>query len=285
MKRRIHDLFERVFGNKLKTIDANISNANRAAQYSDLIPADQNSVDMFSGTWSSTLPNFEKSGAAGLFQDPRITWMCQQLGNISGWNVLELGPLEGGHTFMLEAAGATVTAIEANHEAFLRCLVTKNLYGMRSKFVLGDFMKSFGKDQRTDLVVASGVLYHMTDPVDLIRKIASISSNLFLWTHVFDPDLTVWNPAIVDKVGVKWLPKEMRTDKSTPIAVRIVPQLYADALGWEGFCGGPETYSNWIYKEDLFAVLRYYGYENIEVAFDHTDHPNGPALALMARKS
>lgn len=275
---------EKVVAEKPVEIACNKEDVNLAAQYSDSVPSDQNSVDLFAGKWSSELPQFMNSGGVGLFEDARINWILQCLGDISGWNVLELGPLEGGHTFMLEAAGANVTAIEANHEAFLRCLVAKNLYAMRSKFVLGDFMKSFGNVQNADLVVASGVLYHMTEPVELIRKIAAVSSNLFLWTHVFDPDLSVWNPSVVNRVGVKWLPKEMRIDSSTTVDVRIVPQLYADALGWGGFCGGPDTYSNWIYRDDLFALLRHFGYNSIEVAFDQPDHPNGPALALIARK-
>lgn len=284
MKKSFRYLAENLLGDRLSKRSAQKNELVRAAQYSDRAPDHQNAVDLFAGTWSSSLPNFANSGGTELFQDARITWLLQVLGEISGWNVLELGPLEGGHTFMLEAAGAHVTAIEANHEAFLRCLVTKNLYAMRSEFVLGDFMKSFGKVHKADLVVASGVLYHMTDPVDLIRKISAVSAKLFLWTHVFDPDLSAWNPLLVNKVGTKWLPKEMKTDNSTQVNVRLIPQLYADALGWGGFCGGPDTYANWVYRDDLFAVLRQFGYKDIEVAFDHPNHPNGPALALMARK-
>ncbi len=35
-------------------------------------------------------------------------------------NILELGPLEGAHTYQLR-----ILAIEANAEAFLKCLVVK----------------------------------------------------------------------------------------------------------------------------------------------------------------
>ena len=32
------------------------------------------------------------------------------------------------------------------------------------------------------------------------------------------------------------------------------------------------------------GALRHYGFSRIEVAFDQVDHPNGPALALLAER-
>ena len=67
--------------------------------------------------------------------DERIRWLLEQLGNVEGEKILELGPLEGGHTYMLEHAGAKVTSVEGNYGAFLRCLTVKNLLGLEcSKF-------------------------------------------------------------------------------------------------------------------------------------------------------
>jgi hypothetical protein len=67
---------------------------------------------------------------------------------------------------MLEAAGAQIDAIEANQRTYLRCLITKEILGLtRSKFWLGDFIKALENwDQRYDLIVASGVLYHLKNP-------------------------------------------------------------------------------------------------------------------------
>gem|GEM_PF-213715 len=252
--------------------------------YSTLLPLAENALGMFPGAWSSSLPNAAGPGTVPLFEDHRITWLTENLGDITGWRILELGPLEGGHTYMLEQAGAKVTAIEGNHDSFLRCLITKNYLGMNSKFVLGDFAKSFGDVKDLDLVLASGVLYHMTQPVDLLQKIAAISNRLFLWTHYYHPDISLWSESVRPLVGTKWRPDLMETVRVGDLDVRIVPQSYGEALGWEGFCGGPEAHSNWIYRDDMLQLLKNLGFINIEVTFEHIDHPNGPAFCVLAQK-
>jgi len=50
---------------------------------------------------------------------------------MKGKKVLELGPLEGAHTYMLEKAGGDVLSIEGNHGAYIRCLIVKNFYGLK----------------------------------------------------------------------------------------------------------------------------------------------------------
>lgn len=69
------------------------------------------------------------------------------------------------------------------------------------------------------------------------------------------------------------------------LQVRMVRQIYGDSLGWEGFCGGSGAASLWIYREDLFALLRQLGYVDIRIGFDEPDHQNGPSFAILAHKS
>ena len=85
---------------------------------------------------------------------------------LRGARILELGPLEGGHTYQFERLGAAeLIAIEANVEAYLKCLIVKELVGLRrSRFLLGDFIEYLKLDTtRYDLVFCCGVLYHMRD--------------------------------------------------------------------------------------------------------------------------
>jgi hypothetical protein len=60
-------------------------------------------------------------------------------GRLDDMSLLELGPLEGAHTYQLEKLGAkSILAIEANVEAFLKCLITKEITGLQvAKFMLG----------------------------------------------------------------------------------------------------------------------------------------------------
>ena len=165
-------------------------------------PSPQNALDIFAGEWTSRFPppfDTLTSGQALLFEDPRATHGIAVLGGVRGRRVLELGPLEGGHTYLLDRAGASeIISIEGNTRAYLKCLVTKEVVGIPSaRFLRGDFTEYLrglrGTSQRFDLVFASGVLYHMVNPVELIADLARVSDRVFMWTHYYDKDLLAAN--------------------------------------------------------------------------------------------
>src|SRR3954467_8350863 len=147
-------------------------------------PSDQNALDLFAGEWSSQPPSIRpelKAGNTPLFDDPRITWANDRFiemgieGGFAGRDVLELGPLEGGHTYLIDRLGAkSVTAVEANARAYLKCLVAKETFGMpHAHFRLGDcllHLRDGGQDY--DIGVACGILYHLTNPVELLELLA-----------------------------------------------------------------------------------------------------------------
>lgn len=255
------------------------------ARFSDRPPSDDLPFELFSGLWSSDVPGIEGTGQFRGFEDDRIKWMLDELKSIEGFSVLELGPLEAAHTYMLEQAGADVLAIEANYGAFLRCLVVKNYMNMRSKFQLGDFQSLDWEQDRYDLVLASGVLYHMTDPVGLLEELSKHTDRLMLWTHCFDTDFDAWSPNARKQLDKgKWDTKNVVTGQSGSFKVRMVRQSYGEALGWNGFCGGPEEFSYWIYREDLIGLLGHLGFQKIDVSFDEKGHQNGPCLAILAQR-
>jgi hypothetical protein len=161
------------------------------AEYVNGAPSPQNSLDIFKGEWASKMPPpFQdlKAGESKLFDDERISWLGEVLGTVSQMRVLECGPLEGGHTYMLEQLGAaSILSVEANTRAFLRCLTVKELLGLsRSRFVLGDFVSYLRQGERHDLVIACGVLYHLTNPVEAIALMSKVTDTLYVWTHYYD---------------------------------------------------------------------------------------------------
>ena len=258
------------------------------AKYNLLKPEDINSFNLFKGSWSTIfLDKNNRNITDGYFdatRDNRINWLLEKF-NVENKKVLELGPLEAGHTIMLENNGADVTSIESNIGAFLRCLIVKNQYNLNTKFILGDFTKMVFDENQFDLVVASGVLYHMVDAIQLLEQIASYSKSLFLWTHYFEPDLKLWNPNLKNKLRQgKWNYKDPKVQEYNGLSVRIIKQHYEEALGWDGFCGGPEEYSYWIIKEDLLNLLKKLGFNKIEIAFDTPRHVNGPSFCVFAEK-
>jgi hypothetical protein len=246
------------------------------------LPSSQNAIDLFDGEWSSQFPDeFDvQAGGALLFEDPRITWLAQVVGGLDGLRVLELGPLEGGHTYMLTRAGGTVTAIEANTKSYLKCLVAKEIADIEhARFLLGDFVEYLrNTKEHFDLCVASGVLYHMRDPVELLELIGGAADRLLLWTHYFDQERHDREPAYAAKFS------EHTDEVRDGFAYRLHRWEYLTALEWKGFCGGSAPHAQWLSREDLFGTLEHLGWEIDAVDFDEPDHQNAPSIALIAHR-
>ena len=255
--------------------------------YVTTAPSGQIAVDVFKGEWSSQFPPpFEhlQAGKVPLFEDPRINWLVSELGGFRHQHILELGPLEGGHSYMLDQNGAeSITAIEANTHGFLKCLIAKELLGIRHvKFLHGDFVEYLKAADcpQFDIGVASGVLYHMVNPVELIAALAEkIRTHLFIWTHYYDESCGQTAPE-----RERFPSKEHAEYADFPHT--LVRQRYArKSLGRGGFCGGNRPYSNWMYRDEILKCLEFFGFAEISVSFDQHDHPHGPAFALLARRT
>lgn len=246
-------------------------------------PSDQVAVDLFGGEWTSAIPIVGlRSGGTPLFADSRIHWVIDQIGNMSGMNVVELGPLEGGHTYMLDKAGASVTAIEANMRGYLKCLVVKELLQMQhSRFLLGDFLPFLEETPNTyDLLLASGVIYHAPDPIRLLEAMGRTSDRVAIWTHFFDPHI----------IGVEESRSRLFTDEPEVVqragrTLTLHRRQYLEALEWDGFCGGPETSALWMEKDGLLGVLEDVGFVDLNIQSIDLDHPFGPCIMLLASKA
>jgi hypothetical protein len=250
--------------------------------YVTAAPSAQQTIDIFKGEWSSILPpelGATSGGGAGVFDDGRIHWLLGRTGPIQGRSVVELGPLEGGHTYMLDRAGAgSILAIESNTRAFLKCLIVKELCRLeRSRFVLGDFVEHLAADPTVyDLGIASGVVYHMRNPARLIELLSQRCREVLVWTHYYDAERAKAVPAHAESFA-RPEPFEHAGFRHT-----LVRKGYGAALGWAGFCGGSADYACWMPRKDLLDCFDHFGFEVTGIEFDHPTHPNGPALALHA---
>ncbi len=253
--------------------------------YVSTLPSDQNVLDIFAGEWSSRLPAdsnlITKPGSAAFFDDDRVKWASQTFGSFNDWNILELGPLEGGHTYMLEKLGARqITAIEANTRAYLKCLCIKEIFNLtRASFKLGDFMTYLAScEDQFDLVLASGVLYHMAAPVSMLELVSKRARRIFIWTHYYDQQVINARPDLRRKFGD---PEIIEHDGQRYMSAL---QHYNKAIGWAGFCGGPKPTSRWLSRDSILEALQRYGFSKVTIGFDHPEHPKGPAFALCAEK-
>lgn len=179
--------------------------------------------------------------------------------------MLELGPLEGAHTFQLERLGARVLAVEANTEAFLKCLVVKELLELRSRFLCGDVLEFLEhSDSRYDLIFASGVLYHMTDPVRLIRLISTHSDKCFLWTHYHNGNRGKFRARAYSGHGFH----------------TTLHELHYGYTGSGKFWGGNRPTAAWMQRDEIIRAFRFFGMRHHAVLGEDQDHPAGPAFSV-----
>ena len=252
-------------------------------QYDATLPTNQNAIDLLPG-WSTALPPEcgVTAGHMATYSDMRMIWATECFGSLEGKRVLELGPLEAGHTIYLDKMGADVLGIESNKLAFLRCLVVKELVRLaRARFMLGDFVKWLDTtEERYDLIVASGVLYHMHEPLRLLDLIAKRADAVYFWTHyVDDAAMPIGDPrraVLADRADiVDFHGKPMRLYKRT----------YANAAANDSFNGGMVDAHNWMHRDDILTALRALGYLDIRISQETPDHQNGPAFSVFASKA
>jgi hypothetical protein len=204
-----------------------------------------------------------------------------QLGDLTGRAVLELGPLEGAHTYMLQKAGcASIKSIEGNPRAFLKCLVLREVLGLeRAEFLCGDFNAYLrAAPPEVEAVIASGVLYHMTSPVELMYLISRVTDSLFLWSHYYDEAALARRADIRKKLSAK------SSSDFQGFRHDLFRYEYWSSFGLRRFYGGPKPYSYWLKRETILECLRWCGFTSIVTGFEEPDHRDGPAFALVARR-
>jgi 2-polyprenyl-3-methyl-5-hydroxy-6-metoxy-1,4-benzoquinol methylase len=112
--------------------------------------------------------------------------------DLAGKTALDLGCLEGGLSFELRRAGLDVLGVEGRAENYQKCLMIRAYYAAlgRMEFVHSD-VRTFHPRQPFDIVVCSGLLYHLDEPASYIHELGRLTQPggmLYLDTHVAPED-------------------------------------------------------------------------------------------------
>ena len=175
--------------------------------------------------------------------------------------ILELGSLEGGHTFGLAQRSTVkrVLGIEGRQANVNKAVFVQDLLGTKNvEFALANLesadLSSFGK---FDVVFCSGLLYHLPEPWKLISQISGVSPNLFIWTHYAHE-----NQATETAHGYRgW---------------RYQEHGLADPLS------GMSADSFWPTLDSLYAILKDHGFKTFCLFENNTTHMHGPSITLAA---
>lgn len=253
-------------------------------QYVSSIPSPQNAIDAVPG-WNQAMPPRigATAGPMHAYPDARLLWCLERFGSIAGCKILELGPLEGMHTCVLdEQQPEFIHAVEANRLAFLRCLVTKELMELkRAKFLHGNFLPWLEQTEIPyDLIVASGVLYHMSDPVHLLDLLAKRTNAIYLWTHYFSDEAM---PASDPRRGA--FTGEIKKVDYRGLNVSLHRRGYHGAWNNSSYCGGMQDLHYWMEREDIRRVLHLSGFDDVCFAHEQLDMPGGPSVSIFARRT
>lgn len=249
-------------------------------------PSPTLAVDLFKGEWSSKLPGLpdNASGSSPLFDDPRVSFWVKSIESVfpqsfidpTAFKVLELGPLEGGHTYQLSKKSWQILSIENNVRAFMRCLLVANMYNMRARFMLGNF-EEFLIDSPSpdiyDFVLASGVLYHLKKPTETLRRLLKITKSIGIWSHYASPSFMATQPG-------RWEMVEY-LDSFSGKVVKGFKQNYGEALELSSYCGGSAPFSVWMTQEQILGILKESGF-TVNISNDERESPSGPNITLFA---
>ena len=251
--------------------------------YCTATPSDQTAVDILKGLWKSAFPAEKRiqAGDAPNFNDPRVAWVAEQIGDLHGKSVLELGPYEAYHTYQLSRHGAfPITAIEGNNINYLKCLIVKEVLDIRARFLYGDIL-GFASDtsESYDLCWACGVLYHQVDPLMFLKAVARSSKRIFFWTHFFDNRIVEHSDQYPNFDSMHDVEKDFdgyrcrHYYRSYRSIEKALPAY---------FSGGSESFSYWLSKDDVLGYLAVLGFTDITVRGINMEHKAGPTISFLA---
>jgi hypothetical protein len=213
------------------------------------------------GPWITrfVLDGIESGGKFEALADHRIDQFFESFPNVR--TILELGSLEGGHTFALARRSNVerVLGVEARAANIAKAkFVQELLHVPKVEFVEADLEKAKLDEFGTfDAVFCSGLLYHLPKPWKLIEQAPSVAPRLFIWTHYADAS-------------------------QADVTLNGLSGKYHYEGGKEEPLSGMSPKSFWLTLDSLQNVLASGGFDSVRILENDPKHINGPAVTIAA---
>jgi len=174
--------------------------------------------------------------------------------------ILELGSLEGGHSFELASTPGVqrVVALEGREYNLEKSRYVQGLLGIENvEFVHSNFeTDGFDHLGKFDAVLSLGVLYHLSRPWEHLVKLHMACPRLFLWTHyTLAPQASLQGG---------------------------YPGIDVQEYGFEDPLSGLMRSSFWPTLSGLEAMLKDAGYQDVRIINNDPKHQDGPCITLTA---
>lgn len=216
------------------------------------------------GPWVTkfTVDGAPYGGDFDAMKDARVDWFFENVENPR--RIMELGSLEGGHTFNLAGRPNVerVLGVEGRQDNVDKAEFVKGLLAVdKAEFVVANLeetdLAAFGE---FDAVFCSGLLYHLPEPWKLLEEISRVAPSVFIWTHY-------------------------ASEESVNTTRRGLEGMTYKEYGLADPLSGMSADSFWPTLDGLQDLLREYGFTNITLIEDDPSHPHGPAITLAASKN
>jgi hypothetical protein len=212
------------------------------------------------GPWIThfVIEGVASGGDYQVINDRRVQQFLERFPNVR--TILELGSLEGGHTFTLARHPGVerILAVEARVANIEKAKFICSLLGVSNvQFRQANLEQlQLAGLGYFDAIFCCGLLYHLPEPWKLISQAPLVAPSLFVWTVYANE-----NEATIEIDGLHG-------------------REYVEG-GLNEPLSGLSPKSIWLTLPSLLELLKRSGYGEIEV-LEKAQNPNGPAVSLVA---
>ncbi len=190
----------------------------------------------------------------------------------TGLRIADLGCLEGGFALALAQRGGAVLGVEARARNLGKCLLLKEHFSLPNlDFVEAD-VKDFRRDVfgEFDVVLALGILYHLSEPAAWLRQIAEATRAVLIVDSHYAPSddaaLAKLDPRIahlgaIERIAVDGWTYEGRWFEE------YQTEAQRDAMLWASY-SNPRSF--WLTKESLLTGLVRSGFDLVLEQHDYS---------------